>query len=668
MNHIHFINCMKVVITQSENVSLSLNLHLYQCPLWTYILYDELIYWSNGPLCLSTPLIKTDHCHNRDSEYILGRFWSEEVECQCDDYCSVFNDCCDDFGSNREVIHDWNNSHIALLMSSKVNEMIECASNQIPPWNRTHSLGYFMVTDCPDKKHRLRKRCKLLNTERDMDIYHFIPVEIKGIVYRNVFCAWCHGVKKVTEKNFWAAYAHSNECIYDRFRKKGVPVPFPRLFHDCFSPKNGIVGPKHGPHEILKISDIDRGSSRLGKMCIISGPASLVTKNTPLIARPEESPLAKSYRECKNAIQEGVDSPAKGFHFILAKTAHGFDVVRNVASICQNCQDLMRNLLTNDGVGLNGLQSAMIPPAPNSMAMGMLIFFNDHAVVEESMFIVIDQKPDKKVHKMSIDYISRVGSFFSLTSILSIMFMLKQRGNFCYSEPRRLQFSLICSKMMFFIFLYLSAVFAEVKLACRIVAILLHTALLTSFLSTILFGLNVLKMMIDMKFNMAAVAANSKDYRKIGLKEALQFVGVSFIVMGFGISAAVVEFTNTDDDDDDPSFFGYGQDEVCFVTKSAAQLWFVVVPTAATVFINIISTLFSLLLIWNITKNNELNFGSAESLLGYLCRLLAYQSIQWVFGLIYYLNTDLIVVGYIFSVFSSFEGMFIFIAVYKSKG
>ena len=168
-------------------------------------------------------------------------------------------------------------------------------------------------------------------------------------------------------------------------------------------------------------------------------------------------------------------------------------------------------------------------------------------------------------------------------------------------------------------------------------------------------------MLTRIKYDMAALATNNRDDLKVSCKELLQYVFVWGTLVSFSVTAAGVDFAT------DHAIFGYGMNDICFVTKPKAVFLAVVVPTAITVIINILTTLMSTLLMIDISKHGSVSIGSVKSILTYLGRLMAFQSIQWVFGLIYYWLSNQIA-RFIFSFLSSYEGLFIFFVVYTSKG
>ena len=202
-----------------------------------------------------------------------------------------------------------------------------------------------------------------------------------------------------------------------------------------------------------------------------------------------------------------------------------------------------------------------------------------------------------------------------------------------------------------------------IKTACKIVGIILHSTLLLSFTWNILFGMKVLRMMIKLKYDTAAMAVDNKDQKSMGIKEMLQYAAVWISACGFGVGVGIMEFAITTGAN--KSFFGYGNG-VCFVSDEKAQLFFVVIPTAITVLVNMLTTASSVWLMRKITHDLHEEIATPHSLLTYCSRLMVFQSVQWLFGLIYYWYHSHVVL-FIFSFLTSLEGVFIFTAVFTSK-
>ena len=687
MQNIDFVNCLKIEISHDMSASTMLDLSLLKCSLWDETLSDLISSWHMRPVCPYNPsaISKIDKCGNGGVHmgYMIGRYGVEEVDCQCDVYCESFQDCCEDYHTLSQYSSKETNAALRLSQLTNFDQLISYTSNQIPPWNRTNPFGYFMVTDCPTKRHHLRDHCRLTIPEQVMNLYHFTPVEVQGMVYRNIFCAWCRGIQNVSKDNLWLTYFKGGrDCVLGKVFPDTGPVPFPQLFKVCIPDENGITGPL-----VNGVTDIDRGLNRMGKLCLINEPKPHEEKRVKekfLDLEIDENSFAKTYRNCIGAINVGVDSTWRTFNFLLAKTIDGFNVVRhiNLTAMCTECPPLMQQLLTDYAMEF---QDSLIPPkplTPNSSIplilnplmvfySGLLIFFDSPDIVIDSDIGVNFTEADMErksyyqredLTKDVAGIISRVGCILSVISLFAIFFMWRKRNTFCQTEAKRVQFLLILSKMVFFLVFLVGVCLEMIEMACRIVGMILHSTLLLSFSWTILFSVKVLRMMINLKYDMAALAVENKGEKSVKVKEMLQYIVIFFFAIAFGVAAGVVEVNNADREE---SFFGYG-DGVCFATTRNSQLFFVVIPTGITTLVNSLMSITSVWLMWQITHDMHDNNASAHSLLAYLFRLLVFQSIQWLFGLIYFFCHNQ-AVGLIFTFLSSFEGVFTLVAVFTSK-
>ena len=168
MKRIDFTRCLKLEIVNLLNISSHLDLQLFQCPAWDWTFRGELFQWSQGPVCYKID-DKQNNCQNREGmEYVLSQFWSKKFECQCDIYCSTFDDCCGDFEAfdvQHLTQHNPYHDFIKTLNAKHSSEtMIERMSNQIPPWNRTNPLGYFMMKGLSGQIHPYGKSLSTNNS------------------------------------------------------------------------------------------------------------------------------------------------------------------------------------------------------------------------------------------------------------------------------------------------------------------------------------------------------------------------------------------------------------------------------------------------------------------------------------------------------------------------
>ncbi|KAJ8028304.1 Lysyl oxidase-like 3 [Holothuria leucospilota] len=136
-------------------------------------------------------------CRNR-----CGTFWRNGSGCHCDAVCNVFEDCCVDFEEfcdGNDNVHTSSMDHIQfsdpnLVMSSKCVDI---------SGTRFEELGYVLVAKCPPNYPQLGSVYQCEHNPVAEDVLAKTPVRDSiGVVYKNVYCAICHG-RKVEELSPW---------------------------------------------------------------------------------------------------------------------------------------------------------------------------------------------------------------------------------------------------------------------------------------------------------------------------------------------------------------------------------------------------------------------------------------------------------------------------------
>ena len=140
----------------------------------------------------------------------------------------------------------------------------------------------------------------------------------------------------------------------------------------------------------------------------------------------------------------------------------------------------------------------------------------------------------------------------------------------------------------------------------------------------------------------------------MGLGEICCHVGA--VVSSVGIIIAVFVYHLVVDD----KLFGLGRNGQCIAATKSGILYLIIVPMLAFSILNVLFTGFGGFMYYSLMKSNPLRRdSSARLLLLFLGRMITYQGIQWVLGLLYYvLDNDTI--GVLFEIAGSFEGCIIF--------
>ncbi|XP_035690040.1 uncharacterized protein LOC118425338 [Branchiostoma floridae] len=116
-----------------------------------------------------------------DDQCTVGRSCKgRSISCYCDEDCSFFGDCCEDFKEEGSS-----------LLTIQRREKWKCLSGYYP------KASYWLVADCPDDwaDDVTREAClKEVDTYNYRDLIHRMPVQdgSTNIPYRNIFCARCN--------------------------------------------------------------------------------------------------------------------------------------------------------------------------------------------------------------------------------------------------------------------------------------------------------------------------------------------------------------------------------------------------------------------------------------------------------------------------------------------
>ena len=158
---------------------------------------DESIYLC-GPSC-------GDRISNNVGVIINSRSPTEpRYSCRCDRRCALYNDCCQDYWENC-VKQDVGETQP--ITASVYSPYVSCLTQQDSEDKYyAYTDSYWAVTRCPEHwtfSDEVRGFCEDvgLNSERFFSLYGSGP---DGTVFRNIYCAMCHGVDVGTLK-MWSS-------------------------------------------------------------------------------------------------------------------------------------------------------------------------------------------------------------------------------------------------------------------------------------------------------------------------------------------------------------------------------------------------------------------------------------------------------------------------------
>ncbi|XP_038051846.1 uncharacterized protein LOC119724729 isoform X2 [Patiria miniata] len=163
--------------------------------------------------------------------------------CKCDDACAFFDDCCYDYHSNCHPASDWTEAK----MKGVAIQYYSCV--WMPGQSGKYRYQYFgwaLVSFCPESwdVSFIRENCEKMAS--DDDVIGSLPVyDSEGAVYKNVFCAICHGVEPAHlqkwNANLEYEYDQSGSTTFDsRFNVTIDGTPTGRYVYE--PPGNNSLG------------------------------------------------------------------------------------------------------------------------------------------------------------------------------------------------------------------------------------------------------------------------------------------------------------------------------------------------------------------------------------------------------------------------------------------
>ena len=316
-------------------------------------------------------------CRKRDYQLSYSVVNNMINHCQCDRYCSRFSDCCPDWGS--ENLQRTEGSKIEATPPVPDTMTMRCISTQLPSEvEDLHGLGYYMISDCPQDHDdpKMRRHCIVSLEIWNQTLFHYLPVTIDGIAYRNLFCALCF-VANLEDAVFWDIHIpdmdHESQLACRSFIEPLIgsnePVAILLLRQYC-------VGYAYALHDAI---DVSTCPSRMGCLCLVDsdlpqqmdqpnyyednrqkGLEPAIPNRTDLIV-PEldlsnhsvsnSNTLVNSdIDECLQSMKRGNDFDGNftGGQIYFLKTKSLFKPVGKFEEICLKCDQMLRLLLSQN--------------------------------------------------------------------------------------------------------------------------------------------------------------------------------------------------------------------------------------------------------------------------------------------------------------------------------
>uniref|UniRef100_A0A8D0GFP5 Adhesion G protein-coupled receptor L3 n=1 Tax=Sphenodon punctatus TaxID=8508 RepID=A0A8D0GFP5_SPHPU len=250
------------------------------------------------------------------------------------------------------------------------------------------------------------------------------------------------------------------------------------------------------------------------------------------------------------------------------------------------------------------------------------------------------------VHDLLLDVITWVGILLSLVCLLICIF------TFCFFRGlqsdrntihKNLCISLFVAELLFLIGINRT----DQPIACAVFAALLHFFFLAAFTWMFLEGVQLYIMLVE-------VFESEHSRRKY------------FYLVGYGMPALIVAVSAAVD------YRSYGTDKVCWLRLDTYFIWSFIGPATLIIMLNVIFLGIALYKMFHHTAilkpesgcldniNYEDNRPFIKSWVIGAIALLCLLGLTWAFGLMY-INESTVIMAYLFTIFNSLQGMFIFI-------
>uniref|UniRef100_A0A8C7ZWR8 Adhesion G protein-coupled receptor L3 n=1 Tax=Oryzias sinensis TaxID=183150 RepID=A0A8C7ZWR8_9TELE len=258
----------------------------------------------------------------------------------------------------------------------------------------------------------------------------------------------------------------------------------------------------------------------------------------------------------------------------------------------------------------------------------------------------VDVKNMDPVHDMLLDVITWVGILLSLVCLLISLF------TFCFFRGLQSDRNTIHKNLCISLFIAESLFLVGINrgdqpIACAVFAALLHFFFLAAFTWMFLEGVQLYIMLVE-------VFESEHSRRRY------------FYMVGYGVPALIVAVSAAVD------YRSYGTDQVCWLRLDTYFIWSFIGPATLIIMLNVIFLGIALYKMFHHTAILKPDSGCLDNInyqdyepeikswvIGAIA-LLCLLGLTWAFGLMY-VNESTVVMAYLFTIFNSLQGMFIFI-------
>ncbi|CAF93446.1 unnamed protein product, partial [Tetraodon nigroviridis] len=249
----------------------------------------------------------------------------------------------------------------------------------------------------------------------------------------------------------------------------------------------------------------------------------------------------------------------------------------------------------------------------------------------------VEVKKADSMHDLLLDVITWVGILLSLVCLLICIF------TFCFfrglQSDRNTIHKNLCISLFIAESLFLVGINrADQPIACSVFAALLHFFFLAAFTWMVLGGVQLYIMLVE-------VFESEHSRTK------------HFYLAGYGVPAVIVAISAAVD------YRSYGTDRVCWLRLDTYFIWSFIGPATLIIMLNVIFLGIALYKMFHHTAILKPDSGCMDNIKSWVIgaiALLCLLGLTWAFGLMY-INESTVIMAYLFTIFNSLQGMFIFI-------
>uniref|UniRef100_M4ACF9 Adhesion G protein-coupled receptor L3 n=1 Tax=Xiphophorus maculatus TaxID=8083 RepID=M4ACF9_XIPMA len=249
----------------------------------------------------------------------------------------------------------------------------------------------------------------------------------------------------------------------------------------------------------------------------------------------------------------------------------------------------------------------------------------------------VEVKVSDSMHDMLLDVITWVGILLSLVCLLICIF------TFCFfrglQSDRNTIHKNLCISLFIAESLFLVGINkADQPIVCAVFAALLHFFFLAAFTWMFLEGVQLYIMLVE-------VFESEHSRTKY------------FYLAGYGVPAVIVAVSAAVD------YRSYGTDRVCWLRLDTYFIWSFIGPATLIIMLNVIFLGIALYKMFHHTAILKPDSGCLDNIKSWVIgaiALLCLLGLTWAFGLMY-INESTVIMAYLFTIFNSLQGMFIFI-------